>query len=62
MPQCTKMAIMIQKFENGKFLNFDIFLLQSCFTVRNGKKVPTKKLVWGMGMSEGAEWYQIDHK
>ena len=52
---------MIQKFENGKFLNFDIFFALE-LSVRNGNKVPTKKLVWGMGMSEGAEWYQIDHK
>ena len=53
---------MIQKFENGKFLNFDFFLLKSGLAVINRKKVPTKKLVWGMGTSEGAEWYQIDHK
>ena len=35
---------------------------QSRLAVRNDKKVPTKKLVWGMGTSEGAEWYRIDHK
>ena len=55
MPQCSKMAIMIQKFKNGKFLNFEFFFALEPSCCKKWQKVATEKLVWGMGMSEGAE-------
>ena len=41
--------------QQGEMLFEVVFLFawgvsrQSCLDVRNGKKVPTKKLVWGIG-------------